>query len=255
MNEVAKQIGLLVLALSASAQNLLFPSGAQAQDSTAVVEVNYDDKKPTYDFAFRYGGYKVKGPDETVDLFEKLSKSARTITEGGNGGRAFEVSLDRSKVKLPAQDKLDFAYIGLGVGISADIVNYDFSEFELAKFKVVFDAKIENGKTMHDSYVEFRFVTDDGKGPKPDKDTEDDVLCHLRYAGSNSPKKVELTNQFQTIEIEVADMSIETGSVEQIQKFDTRGATLIVVAEDCPDHFGIGGDTKLIVDNYRLIQK
>ncbi len=255
MSNLAKRFWLFGLALSLLSVNLLSYSTAQAQSGTAVIDINYDDKQPRYDFGFRYGGYKVKGPDPLVQLFDQLSKKARRVTEGGNEGGALEVSLNKSKVKLPNRKSLDFAYIGLGAGINGDIVNCDFSKFDVANFKVVFDAKIENGKTMKNSRVELHFVTSDGKGPKPDDDTEDDVLCMLKYAGSESVDDIELTNQFQTIEVELADMAVESGSVEQIRKFETRGVTLAVIAEDAPENFGIGGETKLIVDNYRLIQK
>ena len=255
MNSVATRFVLLAIALSTLSLNLLFASAAQAQEGTAVIDIDYDEKKPAYDFVFRYGGYKMKGPDDTVDLFDQLTKKARRLTEGGNEGGAFEASLNSSKVKVPKRNELDFAYIGLGAGINGDIVNCDFSKFDVANFKVVFDAKIENGKPMKHSRVELHFVTTDGKGPEPDDDTEDDMLCLLKYAGSESVHKIKLTNQFQTIEVELADMEVARGSIEQIQKFNTRGVTLGVVAEDAPDHFGIGGETKLIVDNYQLIKK
>ncbi len=255
MNNVVKRFWLTGLALSLLSVNLLPYSAVQAQEGTAVIDIDYDDKQPTYDFGFRYGGYKIKGPDDLVDLFDQLSKKAKRITEGGNEGGALEVSLDSSKVSVPNKKKLDFAYIGLGAGISGDVVNCDFSKFDVADFKVVFDAKVENGKAMRYSRIKLLFVTSDGKGPEPDADTEDDLLCSLKYAGSQSPEKIELTNEFQTVEVELADMTVGEGSIEQIQQFNTRGVTLVVVAEDDPSHFGIGGDTKLFVDNYRLIQK
>jgi hypothetical protein len=255
MNSVAKQFGLFVLAVSTFSLNLLLDSAVQAQDATAIVDINYDDKQPNYDFGFRFGGYKKKGPAELVDIYDQLSKRSRKLTTGGNEGGAFEVSLDNSKTKIPELKDLDFAYIGLGLGISGNVVDYDFSKFEVANFKVVFDAKIENAKLLERSRVELQFITSDGKGPTPDADTEDDLLCKMKYGGSSSVDKIELTNQFQTFEIELADMEVQVGSIEQVKKFNTRGVTLIVVAEEDPDHFGIGGQTKLTVDNYRLIQK
>lgn len=255
MKGMAKQFGLLGLALSTFSLNSLFGSAAQAQEGTAVIEINYDDKQPTYDFGYCYGGYKLKGPDSVVSFNEKLSKKARTITEGGNEGGAFEASLDISKVDIPKRKYVDFVYIGLGAGVNGDIVNCDFSKFDVADFKVVFDAKIENGKPMSNSRIELYFVTTDGQGPKPDNDTEDDMLCVLNYAGSESVNEIKLTNVFQTIEVELSKMQVGSGSIEQIRNFQTRGVSLVVVAEGTPDHFGIGGETKLIVDNYRLIQK
>jgi len=255
MSSVAKQSGLFFLALSTFSLNMLFDSAVQAQEAIAVIDINYDDKQPTYDFAYRYGGYKVKGPDDVVSFHEKLSKKAKTITEGGNEGGAFEAAIDTSRVKIPKRKYLDFAYIGLGAGVNGDIVNSDFSKFDVANFKVVFDAKIENGRPMSNSRIELCFVTGDGQGPKSDDDTEDDMLCILKYAGSESVDEIRLTNEFQTIEVELAKMQVGSGSIEQIQKFNTRGVSLVVVAEGAPDHFGIGGDTKLIVDNYRLIKK
>lgn len=255
MNNVAKRFGVFGLALGALLMNTLPYSVAQAQEITPVIDINYDDNKPAYDFGFRYGGYKLKGPDDLVDVFDQLSKKAIRLNEGGNEGGALAVSLDNSKLKLPDRKDLDFAYLGLGAGISGDIGNSDFSEFDVANFRVVFDAKIENGKTMKNSRIELHFVTSDGKGPTPDDDTEDDLLCKLSYAGSGSMDDIELTNQFQTIKVELADMAIESGSIAQIQKFSTLRVTLVVVAEDAPDCFGNGGETKLIVDNYRLIQK
>ena len=255
MSSLAKQFGLIVLALSTFSLNLLFDSAALAQEGTAVIDINYDEKQPTYDFAYCYGGYKLKGPEDVVSFYEELSKKAKTLTEGGNEGGAFEATLDISKVKVPKRKYLDFIYIGLGAGVNGDIVDSDFSKFDVANFKVVFDAKIENGKPMSNSRIELYFVTSDGQGPQPDDDTEDDMLCVLKYAGSESVHEIRLTNKFQTFEVELAKMQVGIGSIEQIRKFNTRGVSLVVVAEGEPKHFGIGGDTKLIVDNYRLIKK
>jgi len=255
MIELSKKVGRLALTASVFSLTGLFDSAVQAQQGTAVVEVNYDDKKPGYDFSVAYGGYQKIGSEEFASLNSLLVKTSKTLTDGGKDGGAFEVALDNSEAEVPPREKRSYAYMGLGAGINGALIDSDLSSFKEEDFRVVFDAKIENGKPMRQSRFELHFITTDGNGPTGDDDKDDDLLCQLNYAGSQSPVKMELNDEFQTIEVELADMSVEKGSIEQIQKFNTRGITLIVIAEDAPERFAIGGDTKLIVDNYRLIKK
>ena len=230
-------------------------SNALAQDGTMVINVDFDENKPAYSFGLCYGGYAARGSEDLVTLNESLSESSKVILEGGNEGAAIEVTLDKSKAEVPPADEVEFAYMAVGAGISGNLIEGDLSEMDFVNYQVAFDAKIENAKPINQSRIELHFVTTDGKGPEEDKDTDDDLLCKLLYAGSKSDKKIELTSEFQTFKIELADMSVADGSVDLVKEHETRGATLMVVAEDAPEKFNIKGETKLIVDNFRLIKK
>lgn len=50
-------------------------------------------------------------------------------------------------------------------------------------------------------------------------------------------------------------VGIEIGLVEPIENHQTRAVTLIAVAEEDISRFEVDGQTKLIVDNDRLIRK
>ena len=245
----------LVLPLAMSL-GLLLGSNALAQDKgTTVLIVDFDEHKPTYSYGLSYGGYAARGSDDLITLNESLSDTSKVILEGGKEGAAIEVTLDTAKAEIPAADEVEFAYLALGAGISGNLIEGDLSKIDFADYQLAFDAKIEDGKTMKQSRIELHLITTDGKGPEEDKDTDDDLLCKLLYAGSKSDDKIQLTSEFQTFKVEVADMSIAEGSVELVKDYDARGAMLIVVAEDAPENFNTKGETKLIVDNFRLIKK
>ena len=236
--------------------SLLSDSNVLAQEEgRTVLSVDFDEKKPAYSFGLSYGGYAARGSDDLIQFNESLSDSSKVILEGGKEGAAVEVTLDMTKAKIPTPNEVEFAYLALGAGISGNFEEGDLSKMDFADYQLAFDAKIENGKPMKRSRIELQFITSDGKGPKEDKDTDDDLLCKLKFAGSASDEKIELTSEFQTFKFELADMTVAEGSVESVREFETRGATLIVVAEDAPENFNIEGKTKLIVDNYRLIKK
>jgi len=244
-----------LLPLTSLVLSLLMGGFAFAQEGTNVINVDFDDLKPRYTFAMSFGGYALRGSDELIRFKDSLGTMTEMTSKGGAKGGAIEITLDTRKAKIPDDDKLEYGYMGLGVGINGDVIEGDLSDFELANYKVAFDAKIENGKTMKRSRFGLIFVCLDDQGPEKDEDTNDDELCVLGYGGEDSDDRFELTNEFQSFEVETADMLIERGSIEQIKKFKTRGATLLVVAEDDPEKFGVDGSTKLIIDNYRLIKK
>lgn len=227
----------------------------QAQNPTVVAEVNYDDQQPGYSFGLAYGGYRLKGSDQTTSMSDMISFSTKTIVTGGNGGAAIAISLDKSKLELPKDDQLDYAYLAVGVGVNGRSKIGPLKEIDLSQYAVSFDAKIINGRTMEQSHAEIVFVTADGQGPVADDDENDDQLCKLSYAGSQSDDEIKLTNEFQSFKIELADMSITEGSLADVEKCEATGIVLIVVAEDSPKNFENENETKLIVDNFRFFKK
>ena len=245
---------VLLLALT-HCSDALAQEDTASEEGTAVINVDFDDHKPEYSFGLSYGGYAARGSDELITINETLSNSSEVIAEAGNKGAAMVVTLDISKVEVPPADEVEFAYLAVGAGMNGSLIEGDLSEIDFADYQVAFDAKIENGKTMKQSRIELQFITTDGKGPEEDEDSDDDLLCKLKYAGSQSDKEIKLTSEFQTFTVEIADMSIAEGSIELVKEHEARGATLIVVAEDSPENFGVKGETKLIVDNFRLIKK
>lgn len=226
-----------------------------AQEETVVAEVNYDDQQPGYSFGLAYGGYKLRGDEEMTSLSDMISFSTKTISRGGNGGAAIEASLDKSKLEIPTPAELDYAYMAVGAGINGKSKIGPIKKVDLADFTVTFDAKVLNARPMAKSHVEVIFVTSDGKGPTEDEDKNDDQLCRLSFGGAGSTDQIELTKEFQSFEMKLSDMTIESGSLADIEKYEAEGVVLVIFAEDTPANFGIEGDTKLIVDNFRLTKK
>jgi hypothetical protein len=230
-------------------------STIHAQKPVVIADVNFDDQQPGYGFGLTYGGYKLVGGDEQISVAEMLSFSTRTISVGGNGGSAYEVTLDKSKLKLPEKNSVEFVYLAVGSGINGKLKVDSLKELKPEDYLVSFDAKVVNANPLRQSRCELSFVAKDGTMTETEKDGEEDQICKLNYGGYESGKKLELTNKYQSFQIELSDMSVTEGSLENFTKYDVTGVVLIVIAEDVPAYFGVDGDTRLVVDNFRLIKK